>query len=160
MNPAYDWGYMTKPQEHSNGRSWAYPRGKIAGGSSALNFLVWQRGHEKEFDALDQELGNKGWSWKDMLPFFKQSATMLPPSTELQKDNLAAIQEEVHGSNGPVQVSYSAWYHSAQKLFVDSLESLGLTRNVDGLRGSNTGLWASPATVVSRRPEALCGTMR
>ncbi|PWN29781.1 alcohol oxidase [Jaminaea rosea] len=150
MDPNYDWCYQTKEQEHANGRKWIHPRGKVMGGSSALNFLVWQRGHEKEFDALDKELGCPGWSWKDMLPFFRKSATMLPPSSELQKANLAGIDETAHGSDGPVHVSYSSWYHTCQKHFMDSLESIGLTKNVDGLRGSNSGLWASPATVDQR----------
>lgn len=146
MDPEYDWQYETTEQADSNGRKWAHPRGRILGGSSALNFLVSQRGHAKEFDAW-AKLGNDGWSWKDLLPFFKRSMTLLPPSSQLQKDNLANYDKEMHGSDGPIQVSFSAWYTGVQKHFMEALKSLGLNSNVDGLRGENTGVWASPATL-------------
>lgn len=146
MNPDYDWAYETTEQKHSNNRKWIHPRGKVLGGSSALNFLVWQRGNSKEFDAWTQ-LGSPGWSWKDLVPFFKASATVLKPFLDLQKENFASIEEDAHGSSGPVQVSYSAWYSQVQKHFIGALKSLGLNNNVDGLRGDNTGVWISPATL-------------
>lgn len=149
MQPEYDWQYMTTPQEHSNNREYAWPRGKVLGGSSALNFLVWQRGHKSEFDAW-ASMGNKGWDWKGLEPFFKRSATMLPPSTQLQKDNFAGIDETTHGSDGPVQVSYSAWYTEPQKKWMTAMKELGINSNIDGLRGDNSGVWASPATVCQK----------
>lgn len=149
MNPDYDWAYETVEQKHSNRRRWIHPRGKVLGGSSALNFLVWQRGHSAEFDAWES-LGNPGWSWKDLMPYFKSSGTILKPSMELQKENFATIQEETHGSDGPIQVSYSTWYSEVQKHFIGALKSLGLDQNVDGLRGDNSGVWVSPVTLCQK----------
>ncbi|CAO1620533.1 unnamed protein product [Parajaminaea phylloscopi] len=149
MNPDYDWCYETVEQKHCKGRRCIHPRGKVLGGSSALNFLVWQRGHSAEFDAWEA-LGNSGWSWKDLIPYFKASGTVRAPSTELQTSNFATLQEEVHGSNGPVQVSYSAWYSEPQKHFLGALKDLGLNKNVDGLRGENSGVWVSPSTVCQK----------
>lgn len=147
MQPEYDWQYMTEPQPHSNNRQYAWPRGKILGGSSALNFLVWQRGAAAEFDAWEKMGPNPGWGWKSLERFFKKSATMLPPSTQMQQDNFAGIDPEMHGSEGPVQVSFSAWYTEPQKQWMKAMKSLGLNNNVDGLRGDNSGVWTSPATL-------------
>lgn len=147
MQPEYDWQLMTEPQPHSNNRQYAWPRGKVLGGSSALNFLVWQRGAAAEFDAWKKMGPNPGWDWQSLERIFKKSATMLPPSTQLQKDNFAGIDPEMHGSDGPVQVSFSAWYTEPQKHWIEALKALGLNSNVDGLRGDNSGVWTSPATL-------------
>lgn len=146
MNPDYDWCFETESQPHSNGRKYIWPRGKVLGGSSALNFLVWQRGYKGEYDDLGR-LGNKGWSWEDFASFCRKSSTLEKPSSELQKANLATCDEEFHGKNGPIQTSFSAWYTEAQKPWFDALKNLGVANAVDGLSGSNSGFWASPATV-------------
>lgn len=112
-----------------------------------MNFLVWQRGAAQEFDAWEKMGPNPGWGWKSLQEYFKKSATMLPPSTQLQKDNFATIEPEMHGSDGPVEVSFSAWYTEPQKHWINAMKALGLNSNVDGLRGDNSGVWTSPATL-------------
>lgn len=62
----YDWKFVTTPEAALNGREIAWPRGKVLGGSSALNFMTWCRGHAKDYDRW-QELGCTGWGWNDML---------------------------------------------------------------------------------------------
>ncbi|KAJ1028611.1 hypothetical protein NDA16_001777 [Ustilago loliicola] len=119
MNPDYDWCLETEPEQHSNGRKYIWPRGKVLGGSSALNFLVWQRGYKGEYDDIGK-LGNQGWSWDDFAKFARKSATLEKPSTELQKANLATCDDELHGKDGPVKTSYSKWYTEAQKPYVRS----------------------------------------
>ncbi len=73
----YDWGYKVKP----NGKSSLsyqgdgainYPRGKVLGGTSLLNWMLYVRGHPKDYDEWEQ-LGNPGWGFKDVLPYFKKS---------------------------------------------------------------------------------------
>lgn len=150
MNPDYDWCLETEPQQHSNGRKYAWPRGKVLGGSSALNFLVWQRGYKGEYDDIGA-LGNSGWSWDDFATFSRQSATLEKPSTELQKANLATCDEELHGKDGPVKTSYSKWYTEAQKPWFEAFKSLGLANVSDGLSGSNSGFWVSPVTIDSKK---------
>lgn len=68
---------------------------------------------------------------------------MHPPHTELQKANFATYEKDSHGTHGPVQTSFSAWYTDAQKPFFEALKALGLNHNVDGLRGENSGIWVS-----------------
>ncbi|PWZ00540.1 alcohol oxidase [Testicularia cyperi] len=150
MNPDYDWCLETEPQADSNGRKYIWPRGKVLGGSSALNFLVWQRGYKGEYDDIGK-LGNKGWSWEDFASYCRKSCYTEMPSSELQKANLAVCDESVHGKNGPVQTSFSAWYTEAQKSWFDALKDLGLSNAIDGLNGDNSGFWASPATLCAKK---------
>lgn len=67
-----DWAYETDPQEHLNGRSDYMPRGKMLGGSSSMNAMVYQRGNAADYDRW-AKLGNQGWSWDDVLPYFKKA---------------------------------------------------------------------------------------
>lgn len=62
----YDWNFETVPQAGLGGRSLAVPRGKLLGGSSAMNFMAWTRGNREDYDAW-AELGNPGWGWDDLL---------------------------------------------------------------------------------------------
>ncbi len=98
-NPEVDWMYKTNPQKHAclsmENKQCAWPRGKVLGGSSSLNGMVYIRGSPYDFDRWE-EMGAKGWSYKDVLPYFKKS--------ELN-NNPAFAAEETHGINGPMQVS-------------------------------------------------------
>ena len=71
-NPRSDWMFKTEPQPGLNGRSLNYPRGKVIGGSSAINAMVYMRGQAGDYDHWRQ-LGLPGWSWDDVLPYFKQA---------------------------------------------------------------------------------------
>ena len=66
-----DWAYETVPQAHANGRRLAWPRGKVLGGSSCLNAMIWVRGAPEDFDAWAY-LGADGWSWDDVRPVYER----------------------------------------------------------------------------------------
>ena len=68
-NPRTDWGYSTAAEPGLNGRSLAYPRGRVLGGCSSINGMIYMRGQARDYDVWRQ-LGNPGWSWEDCLPFF------------------------------------------------------------------------------------------
>jgi choline dehydrogenase len=70
-NPRSDWCFKTEPEEGLNGRSLSYPRGKVIGGSSAINAMVYMRGQSADYDHWRQ-LGLAGWGWDDVLPYFKR----------------------------------------------------------------------------------------
>src|SRR5690349_9452044 len=70
-NPRSDWMFKTEPEPGLNGRSLNYPRGKVIGGSSAINAMIYMRGQAADYDHWRQ-LGLPGWSWNDVLPFFKK----------------------------------------------------------------------------------------
>ena len=71
-NPKYDWCFETEPDPGLNGRSLAWPRGKVLGGSSSINGLLYIRGNRADYDQWRQ-LGNTGWSFDDVLPYFKRA---------------------------------------------------------------------------------------
>ena len=91
-NPDVDWCYNTEPDETMNNRSIRYPRGKTLGGSSSINGLLYIRGQNKDYD-IWRQLGNKGWSWEDVLPYFIKA--------ENQEDG----KNEFHGTDGPLSIS-------------------------------------------------------
>jgi choline dehydrogenase len=68
----YDWGYMTEPEPHMGGRVMACPRGKVIGGSSSINGMIYVRGHARDFDTW-AEMGADGWSYADVLPYFRRA---------------------------------------------------------------------------------------
>ena len=94
-NPATDWCYRTEPDPGLNGRSIAWPRGKVLGGSSSINGLLYVRGQPEDFDHWRQ-LGNEGWGWDDVLPLFCRSENW----------EGAALPER--GVGGPLNVSENA----------------------------------------------------
>src|SRR3984957_11627151 len=71
-HPRADWRYRTQPEPGLNGRVLKYPRGRVLGGTSSINGMVYIRGHALDYDGWRQ-LGNVGWSWSDVLPYFKRS---------------------------------------------------------------------------------------
>ncbi len=86
-----DWAFSTAPQPHSADRRHFWPRGRIVGGTSCLNAMVYMRGHRDNYDEW-RDLGNPGWGWTDVLPYFKRS-----------EDNARGASEH-HGAGGPLAV--------------------------------------------------------
>jgi len=89
--PRFNWGYETEPQAHAMGRRLYWPRGKVLGGSSAINALLYVRGHRSDYDAW-VAAGNSGWSYDEVLPYFKKS------------ENRRPADPQWHGSDGPLSV--------------------------------------------------------
>ena len=72
-NPRTDWLYRTEPEPGLNGRSLIYPRGKVLGGSSSINGMIYMRGQARDYDEWARLSGDESWSWNNVLPLFKQS---------------------------------------------------------------------------------------
>lgn len=113
-NCAYD----TVPQAGLNGRKGYQPRGKVLGGSSAINAMVYIRGHQKDYDHW-AALGNNGWSFKDVLPYFKKS------------EQNHSINNEWHGSSGPLHVSNLQTDNPFQQHYLDAARQVGYPVNND-----------------------------
>ncbi|WP_306152020.1 GMC family oxidoreductase [Roseovarius sp. MMSF_3281] len=109
-NPSVDWCYRTEPDPGLNGRQLDWPRGKVLGGSSSLNGLLYVRGQPEDYDRW-QQMGNPGWGWDDVLPLFKRS------------ENQERGADDFHGDEGPLSVSNmrlqrpicDAWVAAAQE---------------------------------------------
>lgn len=101
----YDWGYTTEPEAGLANRRLTFPRGKVFGGSSAINALTFIRGHRLCFDKW-QEMGNTGWGYDDVLPLFKKS------------ERNESGGNEFRGGDGPLAVSYCTDPHASHRAFL------------------------------------------
>lgn len=114
--PMYDWGYSSEPEPYLGGRSLVTPRGKVIGGSSSINGMVYVRGHAKDFDHWD-ESGAKGWAYKDVLPYYKRM--------ESWDDGGHGGDAAWRGNDGPLHVTRGARDNPLFQAFVNAGEQAG-----------------------------------
>jgi choline dehydrogenase-like flavoprotein len=112
------WGFRAEPDSGTNGRAIPYPRGRVLGGSSSINGLIYIRGQPEDFDHWAQ-LGNRGWGWDDVLPFFKRA--------ERWTGNAAGI----HGTEGILTTSPMREQPEACQAIIDAARELGLEYRPD-----------------------------
>ena len=125
-NPKVDWCYNTEPDETMANRSIPYPRGKTLGGSSSINGLLYIRGQEQDYN-IWRQLGNKGWGWKEVLPYF------------IKSENQERGKDEFHGVGGPLSVSDTRIKLDLLEKFMDASEENGIPRVEDFNKGNNFG---------------------
>ncbi|KAJ3787877.1 alcohol oxidase [Lentinula aff. detonsa] len=148
FNPLYDWVYETVPQTTLNGRSVPLNLGKMIGGSSALNFMIWQRGSKGDYDNWSQLGIDGGWDWAGLLPYFEktENVTSGPLDTPYNFTERAGSGFG-EGTSGPIAVSYNNFYSTLEGPYAQSLLSLGVPENADPDNGDTTGLFNSAASV-------------
>lgn len=117
-NPAVDWCLRTEPDPGLNGRRLEWPRGKVLGGSSSLNGLIYVRGQPADYDRWAQ-MGNTGWGWDDVLPYFRKS--------EDQENGESAL----HGAGGPLAVSNMRLRRPVCDAWVAAAQAAGYPFNPD-----------------------------
>ena len=115
---SYDWAYETAPQEHAGGRRMYWPRGRVLGGSSSINAMIYIRGHRGTYDAWARE-GCEGWGYDDLLPIFKRS------------ENYEEGAGGYHGVGGPLNVAPPVDPNPLAHRFLEAASALGLPRNED-----------------------------
>ncbi|WP_417277579.1 choline dehydrogenase [Celeribacter sp.] len=107
----YDWGYQSEPEPHLDGRRLATPRGKVIGGSSSINGMVYVRGHARDFDTW-AEMGAEGWAYKDVLPYYKRMETW--------HDGGHGGDPSWRGTDGPLHVTRGPRDNPLFQAFVDA----------------------------------------
>ncbi len=117
-NPKVDWCYKTEPDPGLNGRSIEWPRGKVLGGSSSLNGLLYVRGQPQDYDRWRQ-MGNTGWGWDDVLPLFKRA------------EHNERGADEFHGDQGPLSVSNMRIQRPITDAWVAAAQAAGYKFNPD-----------------------------
>jgi choline dehydrogenase len=117
-NPRVDWCYKTQPDPGLNGRSIEWPRGKVLGGSSSLNGLLYVRGQPQDYDRWRQ-MGNAGWGWDDVLPLFKRA------------ENNERGADDYHGDSGPLSVSDMRIERPITDAWVEAAQAAGYKFNPD-----------------------------
>ncbi len=129
----YDWGYRTEPEPHLGGRHLVCPRGKVIGGSSSINGMVYVRGHAGDYDHWE-ESGAAGWSYGDVLPYFKRMETWEPGPH--------GGDPSWRGSDGPLHVSRGARANPLYHAFVEAGAQAGyeITADYNGEKQEGIGL--------------------
>jgi len=133
-NPKTDWCFKTEPDETMNNRSINYPRGKTLGGSSSINGLLYIRGQEQDYD-MWRQLGNVGWGWNDVLPYF------------LKAENQEHGSGEFHNGDGPLSVSDQRIRLDILDEFMNAAEEMGIPKVNDFNKGDNFGCGYFQVTV-------------
>ena len=121
-NPSMNWMFSTRPQEHLNGRAVSMPRGKVFGGTSSINGMLYVRGQAQDFDNWAQA-GNTGWAFDDLLPYFKKSVQM-----QYHPDDL---DEGMHGFAGELHISPPRTRYQTLDLFIEAAGQCGYPTNID-----------------------------
>jgi choline dehydrogenase len=128
-NPRSDWCFKTEPEEGLNGRSLNYPRGKVIGGSSSINAMIYMRGQAADYDHWRQ-LGLSGWGWDDVLPYFKR-----------HEDHFLG-ESEAHAVGGEWHVAAPRVRWDLLDAFRAAAEQAGIKSIPDFNRGDNEGICA------------------
>jgi choline dehydrogenase len=114
-DPKVNWLYQTEPDPGTDGRTHVWPRGKVLGGSSSINAMLYVRGQQADYDGWRQ-LGCEGWAWDDVLPYFRKA------------QHQANGASDVHATGGPLHVADPADGHAVSEAAIAAAEALGLPR--------------------------------
>lgn len=132
----YDWGFQTEPEPHLGGRRLATPRGKVIGGSSSINGMVYVRGHARDYDTWD-EMGAQGWSFADVLPYFQRMETWHGDEGEA----------EWRGTSGPLHISRGPRRNPLFNAFIEAGKQAGYPATADYNGAQQEGFGAMEATI-------------
>ena len=123
VNPAINWMFETEPEARTANRPIAFPRGKVLGGSSAINAMLYVRGQSHDYDGWAQK-GNPGWSYQDVLPYFKKAEYCEAAATE-------KMDGEFRGERGPLNVAMVRSRYEILDRVIEAADSLGHPHNPD-----------------------------
>lgn len=130
-NPRLDWCLKTEAEPGLNGRALNYPRGKVLGGCSSINGMIYMRGQARDFD-LWRQMGNEGWAWEDVLPYFRRS------------ERYFGGEDEMHGADGELHVQKQRLKWPILDAVREAAIELGIPANDDFNRGDNEGVGYFP----------------
>ena len=138
-NPAANWLYTSEPEANTNGRKLPVPRGRLLGGSSSINGNAFVRGQAQDFDTWAQ-MGNRGWSYKDVLPFFKR-----------MESYRGGGDDDFRGRDGPLRVTNPEPSDPLFKALIKAAGEVGIAHNPDYNGARQDGIAMSQATIASGR---------
>jgi choline dehydrogenase-like flavoprotein len=133
----YDWNFTTVVQPDAAGRRFNVNRGKVLGGSSAVNLMTWDRGAKADYDAWEQ-LGNEGWNWENFIAAMEAVETFKP---DPRYDGGGV------GYDGPIHTTINRVIPPHQQGFIPALEGLGVPENKESLNGDPLGVMTQPSNV-------------
>ena len=135
----YDWGFATEPEPHLGGRVLATPRGKVIGGSSSINGMVYVRGHARDYDTW-AEMGADGWSYADVLPYFRR-----------MENSHGGSGSEFRGTDGPLHITRGPRENPLFNAFIEAGEQAGYPVTADYNGRQQEGFGPMEATIWKSR---------
>ncbi|EIW69326.1 hypothetical protein TREMEDRAFT_30858 [Tremella mesenterica DSM 1558] len=145
---AYDWAYTTVAQTDSLGLTKYWPRGKVLGGSGAINGMFWGRGSVEDYDAWSTLNPNAAetWNWEEMSKYINKAENFSTPNASVQETFGMQLNTSAHGSGGPIQTGFSEYIYSAVANWIPSWKNLGFTA-MDLWNGNVNGVMICPSTI-------------
>jgi choline dehydrogenase len=141
MGTKVNWLFDTMPQEHLNNRRMFLPQGKVVGGSTSINAMLYVRGHRLDYDEW-RDLGNDGWGYDDVLPYFKLS------------ENNERLADEYHGVGGPLNVADQIQHNPLSAAFVRAAQEAGIPYTADPNGADQEGVFYHQVTQRNARRES------
>src|SRR5271170_5927391 len=138
-NPTANWIYSSEPEANTDGRRLLVPRGKLLGGSSSINGMVFVRGQAQDFDTWAQ-MGNRGWSYAEVLPFFKRMESYAGEG-----------DDALRGREGPLRVTNPEPHDPLFATIIKAAAEVGIRHNPDYNGASQEGIAMSQATIAAGR---------
>lgn len=139
LGTKYDWNFTTVAQPSADDRVFSINRGKVLGGSSALNLMTYDRGAVADYDAWEQ-LGNPGWDWESMYAAMTMADNWQPQDGQYENPGV--------GVGGPIEALINRVIPPQQDGFIPALESLGVPNNNRSLAGNNIGVMTQPSNIL------------
>ncbi len=136
----YDWGFQSEPEPHLGGRRLATPRGKVVGGSSSINGMVYVRGHAKDYDTWEA-MGAQGWSYSDVLPYFQRMENWHGA------DDTASGDASFRGNSGPLHITRGPRKNPLFNAFINAGKQAGYPVTEDYNGQAQEGFGAMEATI-------------
>ncbi|KAG1883620.1 alcohol oxidase [Suillus subluteus] len=144
-NPKYDWNFITKPQPFAQNREIPISRGKVLGGSSALNYMAYCRGSELEHNDWEK-LGIKGWNWNTISDAIKSAEAWSPPTRHAKAHHADNVAKN-HGRYGYVKTTAYSYYYDLVLPFFETMNQLGVVTNQSEASGDIIGIWTYTASI-------------
>ncbi|KKK26825.1 hypothetical protein ARAM_006613 [Aspergillus rambellii] len=140
----YSWpNLISEPEEELNDQVFPAVCARVTGGGSTINAMIFLRGAAADYDGWES-LGNGGWGWEDMLPYFIKSENFTYPTTELAHEGNITWDDSVRGHHGPVQYSYPNYIYPGLGAWYEAARHIGMQPRLDPNAGANTGVFNPP----------------
>lgn len=147
-NTKYDWQWQTVRQQNMNNRRAGWPRGKVLGGSSAINGLYYVRPSAKQQNLWADLIGDHDtWGWDSMHNAMKKSQHFVGPKASIQKKNHIEYNTDSHGTNGPIYTSWPGYTYPPVGAFIRSAQKVSADFNNDPYNGKSDGTYVSLSTI-------------
>ncbi|MDX3911534.1 MAG: GMC family oxidoreductase N-terminal domain-containing protein [Sphingobium sp.] len=146
-NPDLMWPFESEPEPNLNGRRISAMRGRVVGGGSSVNGMIYVRGDASDYDTWRQ-LGNAGWAYKDVLPYFRKA------------ERYERGSSTYHGDDGPIGVEGVRWRNPLAEAFIDAAESVGIPRTDDFCGATMEGVGYYQSSTWKGRRSSAAGYLR